>query len=180
MEVFSVQIIFTTFVMVGVKMLGIRIHLDRDKRYSFRNILQFCHKVGEQSRDISKNQNNGRVAPSRWYRSFVFMSDIDSCGTAALIWSIRNGWSEDGKAPTRWSCHRLQVLSWALQGMWPRIHGGVWLDPTGPEDRGYLLWRPRSGEIPILFVTTTDTYVKNTVELHASHVRFYDVILISW
>lgn len=96
---FSVQIIFTTFVMVGVKMLGIRIHLDRDKRepalgplvyLAFGISCNFAILVGEQSRDISKNQNNGRVAPSRWYRSFVFMSDIHSSGTAALIWSIRN------------------------------------------------------------------------------------------
>lgn len=126
----------------------------KKKVSSFRNILPFFHIVGQQSREVSKNQNNGRVAPSRWHWGFVFMPDIDSFGTAALIRSVWNDWGEDGKASARWSCHRLQVLSRPLQGMWPRVHGGVWPDPTGPEDRGYLLWRPRSGEAPVLFVTT--------------------------
>lgn len=38
---FSVQIIFTTFVMVGVKMLGIRIHLNQDKREPARGPLVY-------------------------------------------------------------------------------------------------------------------------------------------
>lgn len=154
--------------MAGVKMLDTRINPDQEKRepaskppvylaFGISSHIRwdpYSILLENSQEKFRKNQNNGWVAPSRWYRGFVFMPDIDSFGTAALIRSVWNDWGEDWKAPARWSCHRLQVLPRPLQGMWPRVYGGVWPDPTGPEDRGYLLWWPRSGEVPFLFVNT--------------------------